>query len=149
MLSPWSATYLVDYPERAIAQLADYLPLVVRVDVPVDVLVLFEFLFDFDSGQPKYLAEPSERHYLQPGKTNMKGLGCLLTEREREAALRTRGARGPSGTQSAAFTFRVFWRRRKKKANYFREVILLSPFRLAFSEGFQVKTCPGPIHKLL
>lgn len=113
MLSPWSATYLVDYPERAIAQLADYLPLVVRVDVPVDVLVLFEFLFYFDSGQPKYLAEPCERHYLQPGKTNMKRLGCLHTERE--AALRTRGAR-PVRNAICSFHFPRVLEKKKKKS---------------------------------
>lgn len=115
MLSPWSATYLVDYPERAIAQLADYLPLVVRVDVPVDVLVLFEFLFDFDSGQPKYLAEPSERHYLQPGKNNMKRLGCLHTQRERGSFTHAGRAR-PVRNAICSFHFPRVLEKKKKKS---------------------------------
>lgn len=55
-------TYLVDFAEGAVAQLADYFPDVVGINVPMDVLVLLDFLFDFQSGQTQDSAESSERH---------------------------------------------------------------------------------------
>lgn len=58
-------TYLVDLSKRAIPQLANNFPYVVRIHVPVDVLVLLGFLLYFNSGQTKYFAKPCERHYLQ------------------------------------------------------------------------------------
>ncbi len=61
----WNHTHLVDLSKRAVAQLSNNFPYVVRVDVPMDVLVLLGFLFDFNGGQAEYFAESSERHYLQ------------------------------------------------------------------------------------
>lgn len=58
-------THLVDFSKRTIAQLANNFPDVIRIDIPVDVLVLLDFLFYFNCGQPQYFAESSERHYLQ------------------------------------------------------------------------------------
>lgn len=55
-------TYLVDFAERAVAQLADYFPDVVGINVPMNVLVLLDFLLDFQSGQTQDSAESSERH---------------------------------------------------------------------------------------
>lgn len=56
--------YLVDLSKRAVTQLSNNFPYVVRIDVPVDVLVLLDLLLYFNSGQTKYFAEPCERHYL-------------------------------------------------------------------------------------
>lgn len=55
-------THLVDFPKRAIAQLADNFPDVVGVDVPVNVLVLLHLLLDLNRGQTKDFAESSESH---------------------------------------------------------------------------------------
>lgn len=55
-------THLVHFSKRTVAQLANDLPYVVRVDVPMDVLVLFDFLFDFQSGQTEYFTESSQCH---------------------------------------------------------------------------------------
>lgn len=44
-----SSTYLVHFPEGSIAQFSYYLPDVVGINVPVHVLVLFDFFLDLQS----------------------------------------------------------------------------------------------------
>lgn len=62
-LAGYSTTYPVDFPEGSIAQFSHYLPDVVGINVPVHVLVLFDFLFYLQSWKTKNLTEPGQCHH--------------------------------------------------------------------------------------
>lgn len=51
-------TYLVDLSKGTVTKLANNFPNVIGVNVPANVLILLELLFDFNRRQAKNFAEP-------------------------------------------------------------------------------------------
>lgn len=82
-------SYLEDFSERAVAQLADYFPDVVGVDVPMDVLVLLDFPLYLQRGQAEYPAESGEGHCWQRGDDRDGSRKGVSTRRALRARTRT------------------------------------------------------------